>query len=242
MTSRSGSGHTTSRTAPLRNRVGAAAAAPDAVGPGVVHRRSIVRASRPSWWHGGLLAAAERRGARLAGGSLLLMTLVSIPATLALARAGDAAAPRAVGAAFLVVAALDVTAAWGLYVVTRNRAGTLAYAAMLARSGYAVLSATSVVILLWPGGTAAAGFRADRSNALIVFGLSLVMVGLAVWRSRTAPRAVALVTSLTGGAYLLDQVLTRWTEVGWHEVLVPVMLGELVLVGWLLVASRPGSR
>ncbi|MGL5911526.1 MAG: DUF4386 family protein, partial [Phycicoccus sp.] len=225
---------TTSRTAPVPTLAGAALAAP--AGSEVARRRSIVRASRPSWWHGSSLAAAERRGARLAGASLLLMTLVSIPAAVVLARADDAATPRVVGVAFLVVAVLDVAAAWGLYVMTRRRAGTLAYAAMLARSGYAVLLVTSVVILLWPGGTAAAGFRADRSNALLVFGLSLVLAGLAVWRSRTAPRAVALATTLAGGAYLLDDVLGRWTETGWHGALVPVMLGELALVAWLLVA------
>ncbi|MGL4175478.1 MAG: DUF4386 family protein [Dermatophilaceae bacterium] len=242
MTSSTGSDRTPSRPARVPTVAGATSVAPDAVEPRAAHRRPADTTSPASWRHGIALTATERLGARLAGSSLLLITLVSIPAAVVLARADDAAAPRLVGVAFLVVAVLDVAAAWGLYLVTRQRAGTLAYAAMLARSGYALLLATSVVILLWPGGTAAAGFRADWSNALLVFGLSLVLAGLAVWRSRTAPRAVALATSLAGGAYLLDDALSRWTEVGWRAALVPVMLGELALMAWLLVASRPRRR
>jgi hypothetical protein len=166
------------------------------------------------------------------------MTAVSIPAGLVVRRAEDAAAPVAVGVAFLVVALLDVSAAWGLYLVTQRRAGTVAYAALLARSGYAVLLTGSAVALLWPGGDATSGFRADRANALLVFGLALITAGVAIWRSRIAPRAVALVTSSAGAAYLVDNALARWTDVGWRAALVPVMLGELALMAWLILASR----
>ena len=63
------------------------------------------------------------------------------------------------------------------------------------------------------------------------------------------PAAVAVVTAVAGLAYLADALLTRATETSAAAVLVPLMLGELVLMGWLLHASRtvadrkgPGSR
>ena len=61
---------------------------------------------------------------------------------------------------------------------------------------------------------------------------------MALWRSRLVPRVVVAATAAAGAAYLLDAALARFTEVGWRGALVPVMLGEVVLMGWLLLAGR----
>ncbi len=187
------------------------------------------------------LTAAERSGARLAGVSLLLMTLVSVPAAglLASATAPGAETTRLVlGLAFLVVAALDVVAAWGLHVMLRRRATPASTAQLVSRAGYAVLLAGAAAVLTWPGGAGTTGFERDWAVALIVFGLHLVIAGIALWQSRLAPRGVAVVTAVAGCAYLVDALLTRATETSAAVVLVPLMLGELVLMGWLLLASR----
>ena len=187
------------------------------------------------------LTAEERGGARLAGAALVLVTLVSLPAAGLL---GSTTAPGAettqlvLGLGFLVVAALDVVAAWGLHVMLRRRATPASTAQLVSRSGYAVLLAGAAAVLAWPGGAGTRGFERDWAVALIVFGLHLVIAGIALWRSRLAPRAVAALTTLAGFAYLADAALTRATDTSAADVLVPLMLGELVLMAWLLLASR----
>ncbi|WP_377639560.1 DUF4386 family protein [Oryzobacter terrae] len=191
------------------------------------------------------LTADERSGARLAGVSLVLVTLVSLPAAglLGSATAAGAETTRLVlGLAFLVVAVLDVVAAWGLHVMLRRRATPASTAQLVSRSGYAVLLAGAAAVLAWPGGAGTTGFERDWEVALVVFGLHLVIAGIALWRSRLVPRAVAAATALAGFAYLADALLTRATETSAAAVLVPLMLGELVLMGWLLLASRTAAR
>jgi hypothetical protein len=184
------------------------------------------------------LSRAERHGALLAGTSLLTLTALSVVAGVALEWAGHDGIRGLVGVTFIGVAALDVVAAWGLYLVVRDRAGTVAYAALISRLGYAVLLTVAATALIWPGGDAVADFRSDWRKALVVLGLHLIVASLALWRSRIAPRIVAVVTFATGVAYLVDDVATRFAATGGHEALLPLVLGDLLLVGWLLLASR----
>lgn len=205
--------------------------------PGAGTRRTTPRPHRAA------TTPEEVRGARIAGLALLVLTLLSVPAATVLAAtdAPDGAAARLVGGAFLLVALLDVVAAWGLHLVLRRRATPASTATLVSRCGYAALLAGSAVVLAWPGGAGAAGFTRDWSIALVVFGLHLVIAGNALWRSRIAPTWVAAATALAGVAYLLDDVLTRLAGTDASVVLVPLMLGELVLVGWLLLTARRGA-
>ena len=186
------------------------------------------------------LSGVERHGARVAGIGLLAMTVLSVPATWLLGATQPWAAGAA-GLAFLAVAALDVSVGWGLYLMLSRRAHPPAYAALVSRVGYAVLLAASAARLLWPGGAGVEAFRADWDRALVVFGLHLVVLAVALWRSRLVPRVVVAATAAAGVAYLLDAALARFTDVGWRDALVPVMLGEVVLMAWLLLAGRHRS-
>lgn len=184
---------------------------------------------------------AEVRGARLAGLSLLGVTLLAVPAaTVVSTAAPDGTAAHLAGVAFLAVAVLDVVAAWGLHLLLRRRATPASTATLVSRAGYAVLLAGSAAVLARPGGAGAPGFLREWSVALVVLGLHLVIAGTVLWRTRIAPRPVALVTTVAGVAYLLDDVLTRLAQTDASAVLVPLMLGELVLVGWLLLTAREG--
>lgn len=185
--------------------------------------------------------ADERRGARLAGATLLATTAVALPATILLEGTTAPGGPLlqvTVGAAFLLVAALDVVVGWGLHLVLRRRATPASTAQLVARSGYAALLAGTAAVLAWPGGAGTTGFERDWAIALVVFGLHLVIAGVALWQSKVAPRLVAAVTTLAGLAYLLDVGLARLSDSGSSAVAVPLVLGEVVLLGWLLHASR----
>ena len=184
------------------------------------------------------LTASEQRGALLAGRALLLMTLLSLPAAALLDRAEDLGARAVVATAFLVVAVLDVAAGWGLHLLLRRHALPASVAALVSRAGYAVLLAGSALVLLLPGGEGVAGFHSDWALALVVFGVHLMIVAVALWRSRLAPGVVDVATGIAGAAYLVDDVLSRSTDEAQGAVLVPFMHGELVLMGWLLWTAR----
>ena len=189
-----------------------------------------------------VLRRSERRGARLAGWSLLAMTVLAVPAAGLLDTADDPRTRLAVGIAFLAIAVLDVAAGVGLYTLLRARASSSAYAALVSRTGYAVLLAASAGRLLWPGGGGVGAFRADWSLALFVFGLHLVVAAVALRASRVVPAVVVAATGVAGVAYLLDGVLARWADVAWRPALVPLMLGEVVLLAWLLLVGHRSPR
>ena len=79
----------------------------------------------------------------------------------------------------LVVAVLEVVVAWRLHVLLRDRVLPVSVAALVSRSGYAVLLAASALALALPGGQGAAGFRADWSLAVVVLGVHLTITALA---------------------------------------------------------------
>ena len=180
----------------------------------------------------------ERHGARLAAPALLALTVLAVLAARVADGAEGAASHVVVGSVVLVVAALDVTVGWGLYVLLGDRARPSAHATLVSRSGYAVLLVAASARLLWPGGDGLDGFRADWSLALLVLGLHLLIAAVAGWRSRIAPPLVVAAVALAGVASLLDHLVAPSAAATSGRALVPVVLGELVLLGWLVVASR----
>ncbi len=186
----------------------------------------------------GPLTATERHGARLAAPALLALTVLAVLATRVADGVAGTTPHVVVGSAVLVVAALDVAVGWGLYVLLGDRARPSAHATLVSRCGYAVLLAAASARLLWPGGDGLHGFREDWSLALLVLGLHLLIAAVAGWRSRIAPPLVAAAVALAGAATLLDAVVSPWTAGTSARALLPVVLGELVLLGWLVVASR----
>lgn len=200
--------------------------------------RPHVTATRGATWRGTALRADERAGARLAGRSLLVMVALALPAAWLLDVVRPGAGTVVLGTAFLLVAVLDVLVAWGLFRTLRHRAGPAALATLVGRAGYAAVLAVVAVTLAWPGGGGVSDFRAGWTAALLAFGVSLVVTAAALRRSRVAPLAVTAATALAGLAYVLDDVLVRTGAQAWRLVLVPVMLGELVLMAWLLAVGR----
>lgn len=190
----------------------------------------------------GALTPRERRSALGAGVALLAMAGLGFFAVSLLdGVTGNRSAIEA-GVVFCAIAVLDVVVGCALYGLLRHRAPGPAHAVVVSRVGYAVLLAWPAVLLLVHGGAGVAEFRSGWSNALLVFGLHLVIVAVALWRAALAPRIVRLVTGAAGAAYLLDGGLERLNDVGWRGALVPVMVGEVVLAGWLVWIGRPARN
>lgn len=209
-----------------------------------------------------------RRGAAVtAGAGLLAMAAVAMPANAVLQPLTGAAGPAelavrladGVGAArvavlaFVVIVVLDVLVAWGLARFLQRDTPSLATLAGWLRVGYAGMLGAAVITLgegvrasdpaaAWAG---IQGFAEGWRLALLVFGVHLVVVGAALFRSTGVPRWLAGAVVLSGLAYVVDTVvrtlLADPSAPGLAltvAVAVPAMVGELGLAVWLLVRGR----
>lgn len=155
----------------------------------------------------------------------------------------------------------DATIAWQLNRLLRRHTPFFAWAAMGLRGAFAAALAASAAPL-WvalgflaspanpvaalPPTTALLTLRADLfAWALIPFGLSLVLVGLAVRHlpQPQAPRSLGLLLGIAGLGYVLNTLalffLPDLLPGGRPFLLVPALVGELWLCGWLL-RGAPG--
>ncbi|QIM22486.1 hypothetical protein G7075_17350 [Phycicoccus sp. HDW14] len=188
-------------------------------------------------------SVAVGRTARLSVLGLLATLALSVPAVALLDGVGPRASSLDVVSTFLIVAVLEVAVARGVWRVTREHAHPAAYAALLARTGYALLLVVGALVLLWTGPSAAPAFRDHWANALGVLGLHLVATGVAFWRSAPsglAARLGPLALSLSGTTALAATLLPL-DGVTLPMVLAPVVVGELLLV-LLLARTALGGR
>jgi hypothetical protein len=176
----------------------------------------------------------ERRAARVAVAALAALTVLSVPATALLDTADRPGIRALAGACFVVVASLELVVGWGLYSLLRDRAHSPAYAALVSRGGYAVLLTAAAGRLLWPG------FRSDWSLALVVLGVHLLVTAIALWSARRVPGAVVAGTAVAGTASLLAAVgggLPLPDVLPGAGPLLPAVLGEVVLLAWLVMVG-----
>jgi hypothetical protein len=179
------------------------------------------------------VAATVAGPARLAGAALLAVLALTVPAAGVLAAVGPSASSLDVAASFLLVAALDVVVARGLYVLARGRAYPAAYAALLSRVGHGILLAIAAVLLASRGTAGLDGFRGDWSTALLVLAAHLCVAGVALWRARLVPRTVSAAVAGGGAASLVLAGVTAGEDV-LLPVLVPLLVAEGVLACALL--------
>lgn len=223
---------------------------------------------------------AKRRMALIAACSLLLMALLApfahfgvlqtliVPGDAAATTAGiagSAAIFRAAIAAFLVVAILDVVAAWSLYVLLRPVNEGVALLVGWLRVTYAAVFAYALVNLLdvaqllagapvpAPGApsvqlqvlvaSAVASFGNGWDLALAIFGLHLVGLGALLLRSTEHPRVLGALVVVAGAGYLADSFGTILVAGYSLTVATFTFAGEALLIPWLLwVAIRTSRR
>lgn len=179
--------------------------------------------------------------ARGAGLALVGGLAISVPAIGLLDAAAVGGSTVDVAASLLVVAALDVVVGRGLYLVAGGRALPAAYAALLSRFGHGLLLAVAAGLLLWRGAPGVPAFRHDWGTASLVLAAHLLVAGVTLWRSRIAPRGVALAVSAGGAASLTLAALPTGAP-GLLAVLVPVLAADAVLAGALILHGLRPAR
>lgn len=192
-----------------------------------------------------------RRAALVAGIGLLLMTILGPWADFGLKAVpriaiDDPGAAQALlaryGLAVFAVAVLDIVIAVALHRIFRVGAASISLASALARSVYAVILAW-LALQVGFGLDAAApeaiaagvgDFFAAWKLALGLFGLHLILLGIAVQRHPDAPAWLAALVALAGAGYLGDAVAQGLAPEAGIALAGYLFVGELVLMVWLL--------
>jgi hypothetical protein len=171
----------------------------------------------------------------------------------------------------LLVIALDVLVAWGLYRFFAPVNEGLALLAAWARLAYAVVFLVAITHLLGalrlvgdPAGALPAEQRDARVLAeveafsdvwaagLLLFGLHLLAVAWLVYRSGYVPRWLGVLLAVAGAGYAVDSLSMVLSAGSWPTISAFTFLGELLLAFWLVLRGRqvtlaapagvPGSR
>lgn len=183
------------------------------------------------------MTTSLRTSSLVAGISLALMTLL---APLGLLIALPAGATTITALVVLVIAALDVIVAVALYPLLASGGQLVARAATAMRIAYSAAFATAAGSLLVP--VDVEHFQAVWDAALLLFGVHLVLVGVAMIRSRALPTWIGALVIIAGLGYLADAVLVALSPGTSLSVATVTFIGELVLMMWLIVWGGRSDR
>ena len=181
------------------------------------------------------MSAQIRIASITAGIALAAMALL---APLGVMVALPAGSTGTAGLTVLAVAMLDVVVAVALYPLLNTGGALIAQIAVVLRIVYgAVFGAAGAVLV----GTADAElFAAIWDEALLIFGVHLVLVGVVLFHSRVAPNWIAALTAIAGFGYLIDAVVAAGGIAAAASVAAFTFVGEVTLLIWLIGwAGRP---
>lgn len=179
-----------------------------------------------------------RTSALVAGTSLALMAFI---APLGLLIALPAGMTGIAALSVLVIAALDVVAAVALYPVLRPGGELLAQIASATRVAYGAVFAVAAGSLIDPVDTA--HFQAVWDAGLLIFGVHLMLVGVAIVRSAAIPTWIGILVFIAGAGYAADTTIVALSPGSLLSIAGFTFVGEVVLLVWLIGwGGRPARR
>jgi len=170
-----------------------------------------------------------RTSALVAGISLALMALL---APLGLLIALPAGSTGVAALVVLVIAALDVVAGVALYPLLAPGGKLLAQTAAAMRVAYGAVFATAAGSLFEP--VDVPRFQAIWDAGLLVFGVHLVLVGVAVVRCPSVPTWIGVLVLITGAGYVADASLLALSAGSSLTLSEFTFVGEVILMIWLI--------
>lgn len=189
-------------------------------------------------------------------------------ATLANIQAQEGALRWAIGAFFVVLAA-DLVVGWAFYRIFEAARPGLALLTFIFRLVYTV-SHIGVVLLLVGAlqvATAQLAFPEEGMQAILAsellrghgagftltlafFGVHLILLACLIWATGMLPRWLGALVALAGAGYVIDaagwllfpELRAAHLDIMLFIVIVPALVGEGLLMAWLLVRGvRPAS-
>ena len=181
-------------------------------------------------------SSSPRAASLVAGMSLALMTVIA-PFGLLIALP-DGKTDVAAGAV-LAIATLDVVAAVALAIVLMPAGPLLAGLTAGLRITYAAVFAVAGAFLFAPAERSR--FESIWDAGLLIFGVHLVVVGLAIWRIDTIPTWLGALVGIAGVGYITDTFLALASGTSF-SLAAFTFVGEVTLLVWLLIrGGRPPS-
>lgn len=162
-------------------------------------------------------------------------------------------------ASLLVVAILDVVVAWALYTVFEPANRRVSQLAMLFRVVYAGVFVVAISQLVGVIGTltdadALTAYTTEQLHAqamlgidafnhtwnagLLVFSVHLLLLGYLAYRADYVPTLVGILLAIAGLGYAVDSLGAVLLADYSLQVAIVTFVGEIVLVGWLLLRGR----
>lgn len=160
-------------------------------------------------------------------------------------------------ASLFAVAVLDVVVAWALYAVFEPADRRVSQLAMLFRVVYAGVFVVAVGQLVGVVGVltdAPTGFTTGQLHAeatlgihafhdvwnagLLVFSVHLLLLGYLAYRAGYVPTLLGVLLVIAGLGYAVDGLGTVLVADYSLQVAVVTFVGEVVLIGWLLLRGR----
>lgn len=186
------------------------------------------------------LDTAQQSTYRLAAGFILLAMAIASPIGFLVALPQEQFTITTI-VGFIVVV-LDIFVALLLIPILRSGGTALAYCAAALRVLYAtgLFTATILLIIRQNG----APFYKIWDYSLALFGLHLIVAGIAMCRSPELPTIIGVLLLIAGAGYLFDSVTTMF-NVETMSLSEFTFIGEVALLLWLLWSGfrlRKGSR
>lgn len=172
----------------------------------------------------------------------------------------DAAGTFRLGiAGLLAVAILDVIVAWALYTVFEPVNRCVSQLALLFRVVYAGVFVVAISQLVGVIGTltdpdALAAYTTDQLHAqamlginafndiwnagLLLFAVHLLLLGYLAYRADYVPTLVGILLAIAGFGYAIDSIGAVLIADYSLQVTIVTFVGEIVLIGWLLLRGR----
>ncbi|WP_439563609.1 DUF4386 domain-containing protein [Microcella sp.] len=175
------------------------------------------------------MTTSLRTSALVSGISLALMAAL---APLFVAVALPAGETGVAAIIVLTIAVLDVIVAIALYPILVPGGLLLAQLATAMRVAYGAVFAVAAGSLLAPADVEQ--FQAVWDASLFIFGVALVLVGLAVVRGRGLPTWIGLLVIIAGFGYATDAVIVAIDPGNPVVVSQFTFIGEVVLLIWLI--------
>jgi hypothetical protein len=143
-----------------------------------------------------------------------------------------------------LVAVLDVVVAWALHRVFKPVSGILSKLAAWLRIAYVAVFTVAISQLLGAlrRHTRALGHINSFTNiwdaALVLFGLSLLILAYLAYRSGYVPKLLGVLLAIAGSGYVFDTVVRVLVRGSSSDVSAITGMGEFVFALWLVFRGR----
>ncbi|WP_074025417.1 DUF4386 domain-containing protein [Corynebacterium crudilactis] len=174
---------------------------------------------------------------RLAAGfSLLTMAIISPIGFLVALPQGLFSLTAIVG---FIVATLDIAVALLLFPILKSGGFLLSIVISLLRIIYSIGLYIATIILIASSDGGQFIFLWDR--ILGIFGLHLLLCGIALWRSPNLPTPIGILLVLAGGGYAFDALMV-FLNIETITLSEFTFIGEVILLIWLMWSGFQASK